>query len=190
MSAAPPSPEEFRGYLTAVARMQVAARPWLAAKLDASDLVQQTLLQAHAARDQHRGTTPAEMGGWLRRILTHTLANALRALGQGKRDVGKERSIEADLDASHGRLDAWLAVDQTSPSGRLDEADRAERLAAAVAQLPEDQRQAVLGKHVHGLTVAEIAGQMGKSPAAVAGLLRRGLERLRELMPEGADAGR
>ena len=47
--------ERYRGYLAALARLQVAARPWLASKLDASDLVQQTLLKAHAARTEFRG---------------------------------------------------------------------------------------------------------------------------------------
>src|SRR6186713_584321 len=105
--------DRYRGYLAALARLQVAARPWLAAKLDASDLVQQTLLKAHAARAEFRGLTVAEFVSWLRQILNRTLANELRAFGQAKRHVGAERSLEADLDASSCRLDAWLAVDQT-----------------------------------------------------------------------------
>ena len=92
--------DRFRGYLAALARLQVAARPWLASKLDASDLVQQTLLQAHAAREPvSRADADEELAGWLRQILTRTLANSLRAFGQAKRDVGAERSLEADVDA-------------------------------------------------------------------------------------------
>lgn len=174
--------EQFRRYLVAIARLQVAARPWLAAKLDASDLVQVALLKAHAARDQFRGSTPAELCAWLRQILSRTLANELRALGQEKRDVGAERSLEADLDASSCRLDAWLAADQTSPSEQADRRDRADRLAAAVEALPDDQRQVVLLKHCQGLPLAEVAERCGRTPASVAGLLRRGLARLRELL--------
>ena len=92
--------ERFRGYLCALARIQVAARPWLAAKLDASDVVQQTLLKAHAARDQFRGQSAAEMAGWLRQILARTLANQLRALGQARRDVGAEQSLNAAQDGA------------------------------------------------------------------------------------------
>jgi RNA polymerase sigma-70 factor (ECF subfamily) len=172
--------DRYRGYLTALARLQVAARPWLAAKLDASDLVQQTLLQAHAARGQFRGHSPEELVGWLRQLLSRTLANGLRSLGQAKRDVGAERSLEADLDASGSRLDAWLAVDQTSPSQAADAHERAAVLAEAVAALPDDQREVVLAKHCLGLTLAEIAGQTGRTPASVAGLLRRGLQSLRD----------
>ena len=61
-------------------------------------------------------------------------------------------------------------------------ADRNERLLAladALADLPDDQREALLLKHCQGLPVADIAARLGRTPAAVAGLLRRGLEQLR-----------
>lgn len=180
--------ETHRGYLRALARLQVAARPWLAPKLDASDLVQQALLKAHAARDQFRGRTPEEMAAWLRQILARTLANALRGLGQAKRDAGAEQSLEADLDASRGRLDAWLAADQTSPSERAGAHERADQLTAAVAALPDDQREAILLKHCHGTSLAEIAERTGRTIPAVAGLLRRGLQTLRERMGSGVDS--
>jgi RNA polymerase sigma-70 factor (ECF subfamily) len=177
--------ERFRDYLAAIARLQLAARPWLAPKLDASDLAQQALLKAHAARDQFRGHTPAEMAGWLRQVLARTLANELRAHGQAKRDAGAERPLEADLDASGCRLDAWLAADQTSPSEQVGKQERAAALAAAVEALPPDQREVVLLKHCQGVTLADIADRTGRSPAAAAGLLRRGLERLRQLLDRG-----
>jgi RNA polymerase sigma-70 factor (ECF subfamily) len=176
--------ERFRSYLCALARLQLAARPWLAAKFDASDVVQQALLKAHAARDQFRGQTPAEMVMWLRQILNRTLANELRALGQQKRAVGAERSLEADLDASSCRLDAWLAAEQSTPSEQVGRRERAAALAAAVAALPADQQEVLLLKHCHGLSLADIAARLGRTPASVAGLLRRGLERLRELLNE------
>ncbi len=180
--------EAERGYLGAIARIQVAARPWLAAKLDASDLVQQTLLKAHSAREQFRGTCAEELRGWLRQILANTLANALRSFGQAKRDVGDERPLAVDLDASCSRLDAWLAADHTSPSERAGVNERLERLARSVADLPEDQRVVILMKHCNGRTLADIATETGKSLAAVAGLLRRGLQTLRERLGEGGPA--
>jgi RNA polymerase sigma-70 factor (ECF subfamily) len=133
--------ETFRGDLVALARFQVAARPLLAAKLEASDLVQQTLLKAHAARAQFRGRAPAEMAAWLRQILATTLADELRAFGRAKRNVFAERPIEADLDASSRRLDAWLASDQTSPSEQVGRRERAAAVANAVEALLPDQRE-------------------------------------------------
>ena len=52
--------------------------PRLRAKLDASDIVQQTILHAHERRAQFRGQTEAEWLGWLRAILANVLAAALR----------------------------------------------------------------------------------------------------------------
>jgi RNA polymerase sigma-70 factor (ECF subfamily) len=177
--------EAHRGYLRALARLQLSTRPWLAARLDASDLVQQTLLRAHAARAEFRGKTTAELVAWLRQILHHTLANALRENARAKRDVGAERALAAELAASSCRLDAWLAADHTSPSERAERHERVAALAAAIDALPPDQREVVLLKHSLGLTLAQIAAERGCTAAAVAGLLRRGLARLRELLGEG-----
>lgn len=177
--------EQYRGYLAALARIQVSARPWLHAKLDGSDLAQEALLKAHAARDQFRGQSQAELVGWLRNILANTLANQLRAFGGQKRDIGMERSLEANLDASSCRMDAWLAADQTSPSEALGRQERALALAAAVDRLPDEQREVVLLKHCQGMTLLEIADRLGKTQAGVAGLLRRGLQSLREQLQEG-----
>jgi RNA polymerase sigma-70 factor (ECF subfamily) len=174
--------EDYRGYLRALARIQLSARPWLTAKLDASDLAQQTLLRAHSTHEQFRGHTPAEMTAWLRQILARTLANELRAYGQAKRDIGAERSLEADLDASSCRLDAWLAADQSTPSERACKTEQAESLAVAIAALAPEQRDAVLLKHLENLSLAEIATRLDKSIAAVAGLLRRGLAHLGKSM--------
>ena len=44
------------------------------------------------------------MAAWLRQILANNLANAVRDLGRAKRDVGRERSLEAALDTSSSRL--------------------------------------------------------------------------------------
>jgi RNA polymerase sigma-70 factor (ECF subfamily) len=171
------APERFRGYLRALARLHLD--PALNAKLDASDLVQQTLLKAHQARGQFRGTSSGEMAAWLRQILARTLADALRDLRRDKRDAGRERSLDAALDESSCRLEQWLAAEQTTPSMRADRNERFLALAEALAELPDDQREALLLKHCQGLSVAEVAAKLGRTPAAVAGLLRRGLEQLR-----------
>src|SRR6516165_5078234 len=83
--------ERFREYLLLLARLQLDPR-WQA-KLDPSDLVQQTLLQAHQAWDQFRGHTAAERAAWLRQILARVLSNAVRDLTRAKRDLGRERSL-------------------------------------------------------------------------------------------------
>ena len=86
-----PAVEAFREYLLLLARLQLGSRAH--GKLDASDVVQQTLLDAHRQRQQFRGHTAAEMAAWLRRILACNLADAFRALGREKRDVARERGL-------------------------------------------------------------------------------------------------
>src|SRR5215211_4521900 len=93
-----PSLGRLRSYLRLLAGLQL--NPRLQAKLDPSDLVQQTLLQAYQARDQFRGGTAAEQVAWLRQILAHTLANSLRDFARAKRDVKLEQSLEASLEQS------------------------------------------------------------------------------------------
>jgi RNA polymerase sigma-70 factor (ECF subfamily) len=175
-----PLPERFRDYLLLLARSYLGGRE--GAKLAPSDVVQQTLLEAHRKRGQFRGHSDAELAGWLRQMLTFCIADALRARGRGKRDVARERSLEAVIAESSARLEAWLAAEQSSPSERAVREEELIRLAAALAGLPEDQRRAVELKHLHGYTVAAIALEMGRSETAVGGLLRRGMTHLRELL--------
>lgn len=77
------------------------------------------------------------------------------------------------------RFEGWLIADQSSPSHKAMRAERALRLAAVIEQLPDAQRVAVEQHYFAGSSLAEIAAHVGRSPAAVAGLLRRGLESLR-----------
>ena len=169
--------ERFREYLRLLARLQLDPR--LRGKLDPSDVVQQTLLEAYEKREQFRGSTEGEWLAWLRQALAHNLADALRAFGQAKRDVARERSLEAAVEASSRRLQAWLAADQSSPSQQAERHERAARLAEALAALPDDNREALVLHYCHDLPLADIATQLGRTPAAVAGLLKRGLKQLR-----------
>src|SRR6516165_3886194 len=114
--------ERFREYLRLLARVQMDPR--LQGKLDPSDIVQQTLLEAFQKRDQFRGATDAERAAWLRRILAHNLADALRAFGRDKRDLDRERSLEESLRASSLRLERWLATGDASPSEQSERQER------------------------------------------------------------------
>jgi RNA polymerase sigma-70 factor (ECF subfamily) len=172
--------EDYREYLRLLVQVQLSPR--LQAKLDASDVVQQTILHAHAARAQFQGRTEAEWLGWLRKILANTLAAEGRRYGAESRDVARERSLEAELELSAFRLECLLAADQTSPSQRAVRAEELLRLAQAMSQLSADQRLVVELHHLQALPVAAVAERMQRSRSAVVGLLFRGLKRLRELL--------
>jgi RNA polymerase sigma-70 factor (ECF subfamily) len=179
MSESPPAlePENFRSYLRLLARLQLPRK--LAPKLDASDVVQLTLVQAYRALDGFRGRTQAEMAAWLRQILARNLAHAARDLGRQKRDAGREVSIAAGVDQSSARLEAWLAADQSSPSEKAERNDQLLRLAGALEKLPDQQREAIELHYWQGWTLAQIAEHQGRTPASVAGLVHRGLAKLR-----------
>jgi RNA polymerase sigma-70 factor, ECF subfamily len=174
--------ERYRDYLCLLARLH--QDPRLRAKLDPSDIVQQTLLQAYQKQAQFRGETEAEWAAWLRTILANKLAEAGRRFGREQRDVALERSLQAVLDDSSARLEAWLAADQSSPSHQAMRHELLLRLGEALARLPQDQRTAVELHHLKGFLLADVAKEMGRSKQSVAGLLVRGIRNLRKQMAD------
>ena len=179
--------EDYRDYLLLLVRLQIGTR--LRAKLDASDVVQQAILHAHERRAQFRGETEGEWLAWLRAILANALAAAARRFDTPGTRPGRERSLEAELERSSSRLEDLLAADQTSPSERAVRGEELLRLAHAIARLPEDQRRVVELHYLKGLTVADVAEQIGRTRPAAVGLLFRGLKRLRELLRDPGEAG-
>src|SRR3984957_20026343 len=164
--------ERYREYLTMLARLQL--HPRVQGKVGASDVVQQTMVKAAKNRSQLKGQTDAETAAWLRRILTNTLVDAIRAFRGAKRDVALERSLAE----SSARFEALLQGSLTSPSQQVLKDEQLLLLAAALATLPEDQRLAVEMHYLQGCTVAEVAEYMNRTVRAIAGLVRRGLEKL------------
>lgn len=175
--------EQYRSYLYLLARSHIGQRHQ--ARLDPSDIVQQTLLDAHQKQSQFNGSTDAQWMAWLKQILANNLADAVRGLARAKRDISRERSLDQQVDDSFTRVDGWLAGAQPSPSQQAVRAEELIRLADVLTSLPPAQREAIVLHHLQGLALAEVARQLDKTPAAVAGLLHRGLKRLRELMAGG-----
>ena len=171
--------EDFRSYLLLLARMQLDAGP--RNRIDPSDVVQQTLLEAHAKADQFHGDDSA-LAAWLRQALVNNLRDAWRALHRDKRDIRREQAVAASVAQSSARLERMLAAPDSSPSQRIVRNEELLRLADALAQLPQAQREAIVLHHLQDCSLSETARSLGKTDAAVAGLLHRGLKKLREIM--------
>jgi len=159
--------ERFRSYLYVVAKLRLKGEQQK--RVDASAIVRLTLQDAARQSERLHGSKPGETAVWLRRILAHHLGSAFRALHRESADgtgvsVPNAGSQADDCPASPG--------------------DPAIRLAEALVQLPDDQREAVLLQYWHGLTLSEIGDRLERPPAAVARLLRCGLTRLRELLDD------
>ncbi len=170
--------EKYRRYLAFLARIHVDRR--LNAKVDLSGIVQQTLLEAHQDQGRWKSLPSGQQMAYLRRILAHNVQDEIRKVTAAKRDVHREQSLEQEFENSSHRLMNWVAADVSSPSLKLNKAERALQLAAALDCLPEAQREALVLQHWEGRSLAEIATRMHRTPAAVAGLLKRGLRQLRD----------
>lgn len=177
----PCEPEQFRPLLRLQA-CQFRLHPDLRRRLDESDLVQETLTRAHERRDQFRGTTEAELIRWLKEILTHVTIDTIRRERSERRDPACEVGLESRITDSSLRWDMILPDQGESPEIIAQKRERLDALATALEQLPEDQRDAVVAKDLLGKPIREVADQMEKTEQAIAGLLRRGRRRLREIL--------
>jgi RNA polymerase sigma-70 factor (ECF subfamily) len=167
--------DRYRDYLHFLARVRLGR--WLQGKMSSSDVVQETLLKAHQHRDQFRGQTEEEWRAYLRRILANTVADAFRHLGN-------EQDIVRLMDQSSAQFEAWLS-EQTSPSQKLQWEELLVHLADALAQLPADERTALEMRYLQDprRSLEDIAKELNRPSAkAVAGLLCRGLEKLRSML--------
>ena len=172
-----------RGYVQVMARTQIES--WLQAKVDSSDLVQETLLEAH--RDFHRfqGQTEGEWLAWLRRILAHNVADFVRHYrGTAKRQARREVPLGGPgRDDSQARWPDPPAPTET-PSQQLIRADRQLAVAAALAALPEDYREVITLRNVQRLPFDEVAERMGRSRPAAQMLWSRALKKLQAALGE------
>jgi RNA polymerase sigma-70 factor (ECF subfamily) len=173
--------ELYRRYLTLLARLQIGQR--LQGKIDASDLVQETYLEAHRNFARFHGASEGQLIRWLRQILAAKLVDLLRRyLGTQGRDVRLEREIEAAFDRSSVLLDRGLLAPQPSPSQQAVQREQAVLLADAIAELPDDYREVIVLRHLEGLTFPQVALRMQRSLDSVEKLWMRALVRLRQLL--------
>jgi RNA polymerase sigma-70 factor (ECF subfamily) len=171
--------ELYRNYLRLLARIEVGRR--LQGKLDASDIVQETFLEAHRNFGGFRGTAEPQFVAWLRQILAAKVANLVRHyFGTQQRDIRLEQELAAGIDHSSHMLGAELAASMTSPSQNAAAREQSVLLADALERIPPDYRDVIILRHLEGLTFPEVAKRMGKTQDSVEKLWLRGLARLRQ----------
>jgi RNA polymerase sigma-70 factor (ECF subfamily) len=167
--------QRFRPFLRALAENQLHAN--LRKKIDPSDVVQQTLLQAVAASSQCHGQDDQAKAGWLKAILQNVVNGLARSFHRESRSVDREMGLGSTAKSSGQAMD--LAADQTSPSHWLQSDEDRQRIARAIESLTEEQRQAMVMRYWQDQSLAEIGETMGKSPDAVASLLYRAMKLMR-----------
>lgn len=180
--------ERYRQYLTLLARLEIGRT--LQVKVGASDVVQETFLEAHRDFPGFRGTTPGELAAWLRTLLARNIANQVRRyLGTRRRDARLEQGLASALGRSSDRLAATLAAPAGSPAQEAARAEAAVRLAEALARLPADYRDALVLRNLEELSFPEVADRMGRSVDSVKKLWARGLAQLRGLLQDDGLTG-
>jgi RNA polymerase sigma-70 factor, ECF subfamily len=175
--------EFYRSYLRILARIEIGRR--LQGKLDASDLVQETFLEAHRHFPRFAGANEPQLVQWLRQILAAKVANLVRHyFGTQSRNLRLERELAVEVDDSSRLLGRELAASITSPSQQAVEREQAVLLADALDRLPPDYREVIVLRHLEGLTFPEVARRMGRTQDSVDKLWLRALARLRQVFGE------
>lgn len=173
-----------RNYIRLIARTNVET--WMNAKVDASDIVQQTLLEAYQGFENFEGVTEAEWYGWIKQILTHNTQDFIRKLRAGKRDA----KLEVPLAPQGNRTSAPvidLSAHLSSPSQLMIKSEREFELANAIAELPDDYQEVIQLRNLQRLSFDDIAERMQRSRGAVQMLWARALKRLQEILSSDQD---
>ena len=170
-----------RSYLDIVARAQVET--WLRAKVDASDLVQETMLEAFRDFERFGGNSEQEWLAWLKRILAHNVADFVRRYrGTAKRQARREVPIRSPQDSTHAFGAAEPAAPGPTPSQEFLQIDNELRVTAALAQLPADYQEVIVLRNLQRLSFNEVAERMERSRPAVQMLWMRAIKKLQEAL--------
>lgn len=172
-----------RNYLAFIARAQ--AETWLRRKVDASDIVQQTMLEAHKGFEQFRGQSEQEWLAWLKRILNNNAADYVRHYKQAqKRKVSREVPIHRHVDGEDQLFEPAAPIE--SPSQLVMQHENEILLADAIAKLSDDHQEVIMLRNVQRLPFDEVADRMNRSRPAAQMLWMRAIKKLQELMKQHA----
>jgi RNA polymerase sigma-70 factor (ECF subfamily) len=174
--------ELYRNYLRLQARALLGTG--LRVRLDPSDLVQETFLDAARDFEQFAGGSEPELVAWLRQVLIRNLADQVKRHQSQKRDLRREESLEALLERSSQDAQEALVKGISTPSAQARRREQAVVLADALAALPPDYREVIILRHVEHRKFDEIAARLGRSAGAVRMLWTRALEKLHSILEE------
>jgi RNA polymerase sigma-70 factor (ECF subfamily) len=154
--------QAYRPLLLALARQQLS--PSLRGKAGASDLVQDTFVDACTGFGDFSGHTTEEFRHWIVQIVRHNACDLDRHFrGTGKRQVARERSLQG---LPMAPVRAGLAAPGATPDAEVLDRERFEALQDALDRLPEEDRRVLLLRHRDHLPFDQVARQLGCTPAA------------------------
>lgn len=164
----------------------VRADPRLAARVDPSDVVQETIAEAATRLDRYLRDRPLPFYPWLRQIAQNRLADLYRRHVRARRRTVTREEAPAGLpDWSAAELADRLFARHSTPSAGVHRAERRDRVRAALAALAEADREVLVLRVLEELPARDVAAVLGTTEAAVRSRQVRALDRLRALL--GAD---
>jgi RNA polymerase sigma-70 factor, ECF subfamily len=178
-----------RGRLRRLVAVRMDQR--LAARVDPSDVVQETLAQASRRLDDYLRQRPLPFYPWLRRLALERLADEHRRhLRARRRTVAREQPAPALPDDSALQLAERLVAPGGGPSALLRRQELTDQVRAALGALPEQDREVLVLRYLEELSACEVGEVLGTSEAAAKMRALRALRRLRGLMGGGSEGGR
>lgn len=151
--------------------VRVRLGPRLDARLEPVDVLQEIYLQAHRDFASFQPRDPGSFSGWLYRIADHRLSDLAGHFGAGKRQALEQAARGSEVLAR-------LVAEERGPASECERRERHAALAASLHELEEPEREALLLRHFHGLTLDEIAARLGTSEPTVRRALARGQVKL------------
>jgi RNA polymerase sigma-70 factor (ECF subfamily) len=174
--------ESYRNYLRLLARTQMGAA--LAQHLSASDLVQETVLDALRGFGGFLGTSEPAFLAWLRRILVRNVVDQVKRQRARKRGGLAQQSLDALLEQAHPDVLDAFAVSPVGPSDHAERKELSVLLADALAALPPLDREIIIQRQLEHQPFKEIANRVGRSESAVRVRWLRALEKLKRLLKD------
>lgn len=171
--------EQYRDRLRRLVAVRLDRR--VAARADASDVVQEALADAARKLDGYLRDRPLPFYPWLRQLAWERLSKVRRLHTADRRSVDREESPELP-EASAVELAQRLAASVTGPVQRLVREELSARVRSALNRLSEADREVLILRHAEQLSTREAAAVLGVSEAAVKSRHLRALERLRETL--------
>jgi RNA polymerase sigma-70 factor (ECF subfamily) len=169
--------DAYRAYLLAIAERELD--PQLKAKGGASDLVQETLLDAVGSFKEFRGKSEAELKSWLRRLLLHNVIDFTRQYRDAeKREIARECQLGPS--ASSSEVSPEVADSAPSPSAEAVQSEQARAIKKALEKLPDDYRRIIVLRYQEERSFEEIGQLMNLSANAARKLWARAVKRLRQ----------
>jgi RNA polymerase sigma-70 factor (ECF subfamily) len=163
--------------------VQLRLDPALARRVDASDIVQDVLLEANRRLNDYLQNPVMPFHLWLRHLAKDRLIDAHRFHRKAqRRSLDREQAIQAPVWAADSsvQLIAQLLDPEKTPATAAVQQELGRRLQAAVAELDDADREVILMRHYEGMGNQEVAASLELTEAAASMRYLRALRRLRE----------